>query len=154
MKTFKTLLIASFLIISQYSFAQSTQEKFKVSGECGMCKTSIEKAAKSAGATFAEWNSTTKELLVKYESTTSNTAKIQQNIAKIGYDNAGYKATTEAYNKLHECCKYERVTESTDKAKAESCCQDAKCKDGKCDHQNCKTGECKHDSTTACCKKV
>ena len=47
-----------------------------------MCKSSIEKAAKAAGATTAEWNKDSKALTVTYNSTSTNTAKIQQKIAE------------------------------------------------------------------------
>jgi UDP-glucose 4-epimerase len=38
----------------------------------------------------------------------TNTDKIQQMIARIGYDTEKNKATDEAYNNLHHCCQYER----------------------------------------------
>jgi periplasmic mercuric ion binding protein len=109
----KTLKIFSIALIccsfATVSFAQKTKtETFKVSGNCGMCETKIEKAAKSAGATYADWNVETKVMTVKYKSSSSNLAKIQKTIAGAGYDNAGAKATNESYNKLHGCCQYER----------------------------------------------
>ena len=55
LKIFSTVLISCSL--ATMSFAQKTKtETFKVSGNCGMCEKKIEKAAKSAGATYAEWN--------------------------------------------------------------------------------------------------
>ena len=173
MKIFKLFIVASALFLTHSTFAQSTQEKFKVSGECGMCKSKIEKAAKTAGATFADWNTDTKELTVKYESKSSNAAKIQQSIAGVGYDTPGFKATDEAYNKLHSCCKYERKSVSDYNAKADDCCNGEKCekcekcKEGKCDHKACKDGDCKHEGkhdakhgdsanivSADCCKKA
>ena len=41
---------------------------FKVWGNCGMCKTTIEGAAKKSGATYASWNVDTKVMTVKYAS--------------------------------------------------------------------------------------
>ncbi|HEU0110023.1 MAG TPA: hypothetical protein VFQ73_04060 [Flavisolibacter sp.] len=159
MKTFK-IFILSFLFISfsTIGFAQEKTETIKVSGECGMCKKKIEKAAKDAGASFADWNTESKELKITYNSTSSNKAKIQEGIAAVGYDTPDYKATEEAYNNLHECCKYERTSAaSTDKTK-HSCCEGEKCKesscmkDGKCakDMSCCKDNGC---STKDCCKK-
>lgn len=168
----KTLRIFSFvalmMAISSISFAQTKTETFKVSGNCGMCKTKIEKAAKDAGATYAAWNADTKDLTIKYKSSSTNAAKIQQNIAGVGYDNVGYKATDDSYNKLHGCCKYDRAA-STEKA---SCCADhekcemkdgkctdmSKCKDKGCCDANgvCKTGSCSHEDghegKMDCCK--
>lgn len=152
MKTFKLLLLSSlFLFIAQISFAQSSKkESFKVSGECGMCKKKIETAAKNAGASYAVWNVDSKELTVKYKSTSSNAAKIQQAVADAGYDTQDIKASEEAYNKLHDCCKYERAESSccsggTCSKGNETCCADGKCS---------KDMSCSKDETgTNCCKK-
>ncbi len=131
MKTFKLILSAIFFLAFSYTVtAQEKTEKFKVSGNCGMCKNKIEKAAKAAGATYALWDEDSKELEVKFESSSTNAAKIQQKIAETGYDNAGFKATNEAYDKLHGCCKYDRETATA----AASCCEG-----GKCTKEECKT---------------
>lgn len=139
MKTLRIFPLISFLFavlaLPKASFAQAKTETLKVSGQCGMCKKKIEKAAKDAGATYAVWNINTKILTIKYSSASTNTAKIQQKIAGVGYDTPDYKTTDEAYNKLDECCQYERSTNT----KA-SCCKDGKCtKEG-------------HDGKD-CCKK-
>lgn len=143
MKTLQLLMI-SFLFISSSAFAQTKTEKIKVSGECGMCKKKIETAAKSAGASYAVWNVESKELTVKYSSKSSNSAKIQKAIAETGYDTQDVKATQEAYDKLHGCCKYER----TDAANATGCCDHEKCTAEKCS----KEGKCAKDMS--CCKEA
>jgi mercuric ion binding protein len=150
--------IAIMMAFSTISFGQTTKtETFKVSGNCGMCKSKIEKAAKDAGATKAEWNVETKVLTVNYNSTSTNTAKIQQKIAAVGYDNAGAKATSEAYNKLHGCCKYER-NDAAKKDKS-SCCSDEEACEHKGDHDAkadcCKDGKCTKEGHNGadCCKK-
>ncbi|MBK7434614.1 MAG: hypothetical protein IPI66_12455 [Chitinophagaceae bacterium] len=51
-----------------------------------MCKKVIEKSAKTAGATAAVWDEDSKELKVTYASNKTNSTKIQQAIAKSGYD--------------------------------------------------------------------
>lgn len=145
MKTLKIFsLLAVLMAASQFSFAQNTKtETIPVSGNCGMCKSNIEKAAKKAGASDAAWNAATQTLTVSYNSSSSSAAKIQQGIAAAGYDTRDFKATDEAYNKLHGCCKYERNAAAKasccdgDKcAKEENCCVAGKCemKDGKCVH--------------------
>jgi len=163
-----TLTTASFAQKNLSKGGQAKTEKFNVSGNCGMCETKIEKAAKDAGATFAEWDKDTKILTVKYYSTSSNLAKIQKSIAESGYDNAGVKTTTEAYDKLHACCKYERTESSPAKGGADKmeCCKDGKCSKEGHDGKNCckesaekmdccKDGKCTkegHDGKD-CCKK-
>ena len=159
MKTFKSFLL-SFLLISLSTavFSQAKTEKIKVAGECGMCKSKIEKAAKAAGASYALWDMDNKVLTVKYSSKSSNTAKIEKAVAGVGYDTEHEKATEETYSKLHSCCKYERASASSETAQ-HSCCDDAKCKeascmkDGKCakDMSCCKDAGC---STKDCCKKA
>ena len=89
---------------------QSTQ--FKVLGNCGMCKKTIEKAALDADATTASWDAKTDMLAVTFKNKKTSTAAIQKAVALAGYDNAGYKADDEAYNNLHGCCKYDRTGEA------------------------------------------
>jgi periplasmic mercuric ion binding protein len=152
MKTLRIFSITTlFLAFANFSFAQKAKtETLKVSGECGMCKKKIEKAAKDAGASYALWNVDTKILTVKYNSVSTNTAKIQQKIAGVGYDTPDFKATDEAYNKLDACCQYDRDAVKKDA----KCCSD-KCdmKDGKCaDEAACKEKGCCKDSEA--CKEM
>ncbi len=143
-----SLLTLLLLGIFSFSFAQ-TATKIKVSGNCGMCKKNIETAAKSAGATAANWNKDTKILTVSFNGA-SSTDKIETAIAAAGYDTEHAKATEEAYKSLDECCQYDRTTK-VNAVKDASCCKEgaACCKDGK---------SCKKDMATgkkgmACCKK-
>jgi ribonuclease BN (tRNA processing enzyme) len=142
MRTFQLSIISFvFILLAQTSFAQKTKETIKVAGECGMCKTKIEASAKNAGATYAVWDVASKELTVKYNGNSSSNDKIQQEIAKVGYDTPKYKATEEAYDGLHECCKYDRSSDAESK-----CCDGEKCTEGKC----MKDGKCTPDMS--CCK--
>jgi periplasmic mercuric ion binding protein len=161
MKTLQLFLLSFvFLSFSHIATAQEKTDTLKVSGNCGMCKKKIETAAKTAGASFAQWNADSKMLVVKYNSTTANAAKIQQSIAKTGYDTQDVKATDEAYNNLHECCQYNRTAAVAD------CCKDGQCEAGAAcckDKSCCADGKCtkhEHDATQAgaskpsCCKKA
>ncbi|GAB3015362.1 cation transporter [Niabella terrae] len=109
MKTLYILLTA--LLCSFFSnnlqAQQVRKESFEVSGNCGMCKKTIEQSAKKAGANFASWDKDSKKLTVKYGSKTKLSA-IQQEIAAAGYDNAGALAPDTSYQQLPECCQYER----------------------------------------------
>jgi periplasmic mercuric ion binding protein len=155
----KIFSLVLFLLISSFAFAQTTKkETYKVAGECGMCQKKIETAAKKAGARYASWNVDTKELTVTYNSTSSNTAKIQQAVANSGYDTPNFKASEAAYNSLHDCCKYERTAAATCCAKEgkEDCCKKEGatcCADGTCtkDTACCKDNATCKDAT--CCKK-
>jgi periplasmic mercuric ion binding protein len=136
----KTLKIASllplFITFAMVAVAQTKTETIPVSGNCGMCKTKIEKAAKSAGATTASWNKETKVITVKYNSTSTNAAKIQEGIAAVGYDTRDFKTTNEAYDKLPACCQYDRSA-GTEKHEAMECCKDGKCSKPGHDGKDC-----------------
>lgn len=85
----------------------------KVLGNCGMCKSRIEKAAKEAGATTADWSEDTKILSVTFKEKKTSLAAIQQKIAAAGHDNGEFKTTSEVYEKLPGCCKYDRSGKSS-----------------------------------------
>lgn len=110
MKTLSLFSIAIFsLFVSNTASAQTSKtETIKVWGNCGMCKTTIEKAAKKAGATKANWNEDSKELKVTYAANKTSSSKIQEAIAKAGYDTQDFTADNDAYGKLHTCCQYDR----------------------------------------------
>jgi periplasmic mercuric ion binding protein len=142
MKTFRiSLIMALSIAIAHFSFGQkTTTETIPVAGNCGMCKNTIEKAAKSAGASNAVWDMDAKKLEVTYSSSSTSAQKIQQSIAAAGYDTRDFKGNDKAYDKLHACCKYERIAtakaaccdlekcgKSDDCCKGLDCCKDAKC---------------------------
>ena len=112
MKIIKFLTLTCLTLVCLTAFAQKPKwEKvnFQVSGNCDMCKTKIEKAAKAVeGVKTARWNVVSKKMKVKFNPAITNTDKIQKIIASVGYDTEKYKATDEVYSNLHHCCKYER----------------------------------------------
>jgi hypothetical protein len=126
MKSLSFIAVLFFALFANPSFAQTTvkDETIKVWGNCGMCKTTIEKAAAKAGASSANWNEESKELKVTYAVNKTSSEKIQKEIAKSGYDTQGFTAPDKAYDKLHGCCKYERKGAS---ATAGSCCAAENC---------------------------
>ncbi len=151
MKTQSIILSIAFVLFSFFSIAQTTavkSETIKVWGNCGMCKSHIEKAAKAAGATAATWNKDTKILSVKYETSKTNSTQIQESIAKAGYDTKDFTASDEAYKKLDECCLYDRKVAVAKTAKKKlvvsNCCN----KNEVCDKSICKT------SNMDCCKNA
>jgi hypothetical protein len=82
---------------------------FLVLGNCGMCQKTIQTAALGAGALAANWSMETDLLTVQFNPSQTSIDALQKAIAKVGYDNAGYKAEEETYNNLHSCCKYDRT---------------------------------------------
>lgn len=110
MKTlsFFAAIMFSIFTINTTTAQTAKTETIKVWGNCGMCKTTIEKAAKKAGAKTANWNEDSKELKVSYAINKTSSAKIQEAIAKSGYDTRDFTADNKAYDNLHGCCKYDR----------------------------------------------
>jgi copper chaperone CopZ len=110
MKTLNIYAAILFSIFSLNSFAQTSvkKETIKVWGNCGSCKKKIEKSAKAAGASFASWSEKTKLLTVSYNTSKSNSEKIQKAVAASGYDTQDFKADDKAYKKLDACCQYDR----------------------------------------------
>jgi len=103
------------LVIHVTAFAQTTDKKtetFKVYGNCGMCKNTMEGALKKKdGVLSKSWDTKTKMITVTYDPSKITLTQIQQKIASVGYDTDSIKANDETYNKLHTCCQYERKKE-------------------------------------------
>ncbi len=109
MKTvIKAMLVAICLLSFNNSQAQDTKTAtYKVYGNCGMCKKTIEKAANNKDAK-GTWDRKTKVLTLVYNTKKTTPDAVLKRIAKAGYDNEKYTAPETAYNNLNECCKYTR----------------------------------------------
>ena len=149
---FMICFVALFATVYSGVSAQTSSATFKVSGNCGMCKKTIESAATTSGASSANWDNKSKMLTVSFDAATTSILKIQTAIADAGYDNEGVKASDAAYDKLHACCQYDRHAETAGTA---CCVKDGQCKGGKpcCkksgNKQCCKDGKC--DKEGGCC---
>ncbi len=105
----KVLVIIVVMLVSITSFAQNKNAKasIEVDGVCLMCKERIEKAAiRTKGVKSAIWNVETHELKLIYDERKTNLDTIRQKIAAVGHDTKELKATDEAYDSVHACCKY------------------------------------------------
>ena len=71
----KFILFSGFMMAILFSANAQTATKLKVSGNCGMCKSSIEKAAKTAGATTANWDMDAKLLTLMFDGKTNPVAR-------------------------------------------------------------------------------
>ncbi len=110
MKT-KVLSISFLLMLRTFTLlAGNKMERIEVKGSnCNECKTHIEKVALDVeGVSMTHWNSETKELQVIFDDTKTSVEKIEKAIAKGGNDTSNFKASDEDFNKLPDCCKYER----------------------------------------------
>ncbi|MDX2191348.1 MAG: heavy-metal-associated domain-containing protein [Bacteroidota bacterium] len=107
----KSILISLALLISISSFSQTKETetiKFKVYGNCEMCKKTIEGSLDTKGVKSANWNKETKIIEIVYLPAKINQDKLHELIASSGYDTELKKADDAAYNALPECCQYTR----------------------------------------------
>lgn len=80
----------------------------RIEGNCGMCKKNIEQAAWVKHVALAEWDKTSQQAIIKYDSTRTSLNEVLKRIALAGYDNESYLAPQDAYLNLDVCCQYER----------------------------------------------
>ena len=117
MKTRIFNLIAILAFGATTVFAQSSNEKFKVYGNCGMCESRIEKAALAVdGVSKADWDKETKMIVVAFDKSKTDIHKVHMAIAKAGHDTEMHKADDKVYEALPGCCQFEREG-ATDKMK-------------------------------------
>jgi periplasmic mercuric ion binding protein len=118
MKTIKIFItVVLIMAVATAAYSQSSNQKssgpktesFKVWGECGMCKTRIEKTAKTEGVTNAEWDAKTDMLTVTYDPSKTSKDDLSKKLASVGHDTEKYKADDKVYNALPPCCHYERA---------------------------------------------
>ncbi|MBK9012930.1 MAG: heavy-metal-associated domain-containing protein [Saprospiraceae bacterium] len=109
MKTFifSIIAIAAFSLSFKADTGNIT-EKFKVYGNCDMCKTRIEKALVVKGVKYASWDKETDMATVKFNPEVVTLLQLHKNVAAVGHDTDLVKADDEVYANLHSCCQYER----------------------------------------------
>lgn len=101
-----------FLILFGLSVSLSIQAQSQidtslvVNGVCGMCQSTIEKAAKLEGVDKAQWDQDTKILKLSYDVEKVDLSKIYKSVAASGYDTEYLAAPDSAYQSLHACCMY------------------------------------------------
>ncbi|AUC84949.1 heavy metal transporter [Polaribacter sp. ALD11] len=86
----------------------TTDVSFGVRGNCGMCKSTIEKAVNNLeGVTSATWDVDKKKIDVSFDDTKTAEMNIHKAIAASGYDTDKVSGNEEAYKGLPGCCKYD-----------------------------------------------
>lgn len=84
-------------------------ETFRVYGNCGMCKKTIEGSLKNEiGISEAKWDIESGEMKVSFNTKSISLDHIKQKIADVGYDSDTHRAKKGVYNNLPGCCQYER----------------------------------------------
>ncbi|GLB51227.1 hypothetical protein NBRC110019_02660 [Neptunitalea chrysea] len=81
---------------------------FGVRGNCGMCKSTIEKAANGVdGVAKSNWDVDHKVIKVAFDSTKTTLTDIKKAIAASGYDTENFSGSESAYEGLPACCHYD-----------------------------------------------
>jgi copper chaperone CopZ len=110
-KSLLKILVAIVIMLSTTINAQIKNTKVvevKISGNCGMCKKTIEKAGNLKNIALVEWNKETNMATLTYDEAKTNKDEILKRVATAGYDSEFFKAKDEDYNNLHGCCQYDR----------------------------------------------
>ena len=105
------LLFVISILVSSFSYAQESkvvEAEFKVFGNCGQCKSRIEKAMKIKEVKLARWDKSTKMLKVAFLSPDITVDSLMHRAALVGHDTEKFKADDKIYDKLPGCCKYQR----------------------------------------------
>lgn len=116
MKIFKQIALGMTILLSFTNcvaqIKNGTTATYSVSGNCGMCKSTIETAVYKKGQSEGTWDADSKKLTLTYNAEKTNPDAILKRIALAGYDNQSFLAPDEAYAQLPGCCQYERLAKT------------------------------------------
>jgi mercuric ion binding protein len=105
----KVVLTLVMALLTGITFAQEKNKKMtmEVDGKCDMCKTRIEKAALAVkGVKYAFWDIPSHQLSLIIDERKTDPMKVKTALVAVGHDTKELKATEEAYDGVHPCCKY------------------------------------------------
>lgn len=98
------------LVFSLTSNAQAITSELIVAGKCDMCQKRILDATDIKGVKSAEWSPETQVLKVTYKADKISLQEICQAISLVGHDTEYLLSSEKAYENLHSCCMYERLS--------------------------------------------
>jgi mercuric ion binding protein len=114
----KIITVIALALFTATTFAQEKNKKMtmEVDGKCEMCKVRIEKAALGTrGVKYALWDIPSHQLSLIFDERKTDPMKIKTALVAVGHDTKELKATEEAYDSVHPCCKYRE--DNTDDSK-------------------------------------
>jgi hypothetical protein len=108
MKTLPAVLLSMLFIpfVARSQEAATIEATFKAAGNCGQCKTRIEKALSIEGVKEALWNKRTHSVTVAFTSPPLTLDSLQQRVAAVGHDTEKFRAADSVYTALPACCRY------------------------------------------------
>ncbi|WP_415060919.1 DUF3347 domain-containing protein [Flavobacterium sp.] len=110
--SFINIMVVICVLLSTTTNAQiknATTETVRIYGNCGMCKTTIEKTGNIKKIAKVEWDQDSQLATLTYDAKKTNQDEILKRIALVGYDSDKFLAPDDVYNNLHGCCQYDRV---------------------------------------------
>ncbi|SNB43717.1 putative protein likely involved in heavy metal transport (Copper)/detoxification [Flavobacterium psychrophilum] len=107
-KILVTITVLLSVVVSNAQIKNSVTETVKVYGNCGMCKTKIEKVGSVKKIAKVIWNEDKKMATLTYDAKKTNQDEILKRIALVGYDSDKFLAPDNVYSKLPGCCQYDR----------------------------------------------
>ncbi|NBU82624.1 MAG: DUF3347 domain-containing protein, partial [Flavobacteriaceae bacterium] len=107
-KIMMTITLLLSVIVMNAQIKNTKTETVKIYGNCGMCKTKIEKAGNLKNIAKVDWNEDTKMATLTYDESKTNQDEILKRIALVGYDSEKFLAPADVYSKLPSCCQYDR----------------------------------------------
>ena len=119
-KTVITIVLLLSVVVSNAQIKNAKTATVKIFGNCDICKASIEKAGNLKKLASVDWNKDTKMATITYDAKKTNEEEILKRIALAGYDNAKFLAPEDAYNKLSDCCLYDRELKTAVKTDMET----------------------------------
>jgi copper chaperone CopZ/phosphopantetheinyl transferase (holo-ACP synthase) len=97
------------VLVSNAQAENTKTESVKIYGNCGMCKSTIEKAGNMKNQASVDWNKETKMATISFDSLITSKEEILKRIALAGYDSDIFLAPNDTYLSLAVCCQYERA---------------------------------------------
>lgn len=119
-KTVMAIILSLSFTVSNAQIKNEKTETVKVFGNCGMCKTTIEKAGNIKKVVKVNWDADTKMATLTYDAEKTNQDEILKRIALAGYDSEKFLAPDDVYNNLHGCCQYDREAKVAVKTETKS----------------------------------
>ena len=105
------MLLVSLVYTAQIKNAKT--ETVKISGNCDMCKSKIEKSGNVKNVATVNWDKDSKMATLTYDPSKTNQQEILKRIANVGYDSESFYAPDDVYAKLPSCCQYKRNKTTT-----------------------------------------
>lgn len=103
------MILTGFAAQAQEKKNKNAKHEIVVKGNCEMCEKRIEKAALGVkGVKSADWHADHQDLHLIIDENKCSLDDVRKAIAKSGHDTDTVKADKKDYEKLHDCCQYDR----------------------------------------------